>query len=256
MVRHGSEHCLLSRSVTAADFPSKLPNRELQHFNRSSSPLRRKSLTLTAQSSKDKKSKNLEKNHFRSKKNKKKSETFNGRGTPPSSAHSSPAKSATMYFGGSPSHPSNLTNSVSVGGAGGGALSCSSTFSGIDCGSKSSKKSRWTMLRSKMGKKFTRASNVDEEESNTLGRLRTQRSHSSASIKKYNIDRTMSITEEDSRSDYLDGGSMSGSNPRLRRSSSSHQGYNLKMLSKIFSILTCWVDEYFEVSSVIYNVFF
>lgn len=220
--------------------------------------LRRGSLTpmmdskqSSRSSAKEKKSKTSDKNPFRTKKNKKKADTFSGRGTPTSSVLSSPARNATMYFGGSPSHSSGLSNSVNLGGGAGngGSLSCSTSFNSGDA--KTLKKSRWMMLRNKMGKKFTRTPHMmDEEEPKIHGR--TQRSHSSPSVKKYNVGRSLSITEEDIRINMTDGGhggSVSGIvSPRLRRASSSQQGYNLKMLSKIFSILTCWVDEYYEVS--------
>ena len=248
IVRHGSEHNLTSQSITIAELPGSKFHKGEQHGN--SILLRRKSLTPMAQkhfnSDKDKKTKSLE-NPFRSKKNKK-GENLSIRGTPPSSVHSSPAKSSTMFFGGSPSHTSNLTNSVSVGRAG-NALNCSGTYSSVDV--KCSKMSPWMMIRSKMGKKFSRSSTMDEEEPCVHGRNRTQRSHSTPSIKKFNVGRSLSITEEDIRYEFRDGGgSVSSTNPRVRKSSTT-QGYNLKMLSKIFAILTCWVEEYFEVRLIV-----
>lgn len=260
LVRSGSEHCLLSQSTIE---PSGLKShRQQQQFSGSTSPLaslRRGSLTpISRHSAKEKKPKS-EKNPFKTKKNKKKSDTFGGRGTPTGSVLSSPARNATMFFGGSPSHTVNLSSSVNLGGGGGGgastrgSLSCSASFNSADI--KSSKKSRWGMIRHKVGKKLTRTPNMlDDEEPKIQGRgPRTQRSHSSPSIKKYSVGRSLSITEEDGRGVSLpDGGtgmSISGAvSPRLRRGSSSQQGYNLKMLSKIFAILTCWLEEYFEVS--------
>ena len=259
MVRHGSEHSLVTNSVNL----SEVCESNQQYRLRNTSPLRRKSLnqmiSTSSSAGKERKYKSLEKNHFRKSKSKKRVESLSGRGSPANSISSSPARNTNMFFSGSPSHTRNMTGSLSLVG-GGGSQGSLSGFNSLD--SKSSKKSRWTMMRMKMGKPFSRTSNMEEEEASMQGSgRRTQRSHSSASIKKYSIGRSSSITEEDFlNSGSVHGGSISSvAGPRMRKGSITQQGYNLKMMSKIFSILTFWVDEYFEVSVlliVLFTLFF
>lgn len=208
MIRRGSEKSLLSCSMSMGPPPTPSGG----HGKGS------------------KKSKTLEKQQ-KNKKKPKKSDTFSGRSTP--SLLSSPAKSATMYFNGSPSHTA------------GGNLSLTSSFSSADL--KTPKKSRWLNLRSKVGKKLSRSPSHTSEYEVVKTTAKAQRSQSIPSIKKSSIysGRNSSLSGEDMG--VTDGGPMGIVSPRLRKRSTSGNN-NVNLVSKIFSVLSFWVEEFFEVS--------
>ena len=217
MLRRGSEHNLLTTSMSSA----------------SSSV----SGTPSHSSGKDKKSKTLERKQPKEKKKKKKSDTFSGRATPVN-VLSSPAKSSQMYFGNSPSHTS-----------GSSSLSASQSFNASGDMAKTPKKSRWLNVRRKIKKNFTRSpSFVDADEIKAVHKSnKPQRSHSIPAIKKSGVynGRNASISgcSEDLGMNIPDG----LISPRARRASTS-PGNNVNLVSKVFSILMCWVEDYFEVS--------
>lgn len=181
---------------------------------------------------KQKKSKTLEK-PVKGKKRSKKSDTFSGRGTPTSSSvMNSPVRnSANLYFGSSPSHAS---------------LGVSASFSTADIQQKTPKKvSKWSKLSNIVVQKFSRAEGDD-----TRMRVKPQRSHSIPSIKKcgvYPVRNSSVPGEEMGMGGLAENGSISSINPRARKSSSS-QANSVNLVAKIFSVLGCWVEEYFEVS--------
>ena len=239
LIRRGSEHSLINYSLSNSEQLAKDKSRSLEK---------------SAKAGK--------------KKGNKKSETFSGRGTPTcASLHASPNRS-NMYFGSSPTHTSmshaHLTSSMS--GSSGNILAVSSSIgggSGTDVAKTPKKNSRWTNIRNKMGKKFSRGS-VSTDSEDCTGkhhRSKPQRSQSIPSSRKagvYVSVRNASVSgEEMSGMSYTDGGAGVGGGggvagavlPRHRKSSSSYTN-NVNLVAKIFSVLNCWVDEYFEVSRV------
>ena len=196
---------------------------------------------------KDKKSKMADR--FKpGKKTKKKSDTFSGRGSSSGRATpsllSSPVRSG--QFVGSPTHSS---------------INPSASFTSSDFNKTPVKKSKWTNIRQRMGKKFNRSSSTNIEATEELNRLRVkpQRSQSIPSNRKCGVygtagGRSASITVDDVIPNLTDGGAAAGCvgggsvSLRGRRSSSSHCTNSVNLVAKIFSVLGCWVDEYFEVS--------
>ena len=245
LIRSGSEHSLLTQSVCMAESTSKFhPGTKLRA---GMLPLRRGSLNpLMDKSVIPKSPKKSDKNIFRSKKSKKKSDTFGGRGTPTNSAMASPARSSTMMFNHSPSHTSSLSSSVNMGGGGGASGVSISLSASFNSGDSKCKKSRWKLLQNKVGRKFNKTNIAEEEEEEMPRGSRAQRSNSSPSMRKFGVNRNYSITDEDFRVGSMGDGSGVIS-PRSRRASSSQQGCNGKVLAKIFSILNVWVDQYYEV---------
>jgi len=248
LVRSGSEHSLMTQSVSVTESSShsrfqsgsKLHVRSQQFRRGSLNPMMDRPILPKSPSKKS------DKNIFRSKKAKRKADTFSGRS---SNTISSPARSATMMFSQSPTHTSAFTSSMTLGsgaagscsGSGGAGLNLSASLNVSD---NKAKKSKWKMLQSKVGRKFQKA-NIVEEEGLPQSPARAHRSNSSPSIKKYGVNRSYSINEEDGR--RVDRGSMSGViSPRSRRTSTS-QTCNLKVLTKVFNILNVWVADYFEV---------
>lgn len=221
MIRRGSEHSLLGCSLNLG----------------TANPFEKLSLSPSL-GGKDRKFKTLEKLKVKKSKNKK-ADTFGGRGSgtaTPTSAFTSPSKSS-MYFSGSPSR-----TSIS------GSLGPSAIFSNPDL-TKTPKKSKWMNLRNKVGKRFLRSPSDTED---VRLQNKPQRSHSIPSIKKHVVysGRNTSVSgEELGMISMPDGGSISMVSPRIRKPSTS-QGNNINLVSKIFSVLKCWVDEYFEVSLV------
>lgn len=193
------------------------------------------SLVVGQSPAKQGKSKTLEK-PLKGKKRTKKSDTFSGRGTPTSSSlMNSPVRSTNMYFGASPSHSASV--------------SASASFSAADQHNRTPKKmSKWSKISSMVNKKFNRGG-AETDESRL--RVKPQRSQSIPSIKKCGVysGRNASISgEEMSFGGTLIGSeSISSISSRSRRTSSS-QGNSINLVAKIFSVLGCWVEEYFEVS--------
>ena len=184
------------------------------------------------------KSRTLEKANKPKKKSGKKADTFSGRATPnttPNSLHASPNR--TMYFSSSPSHSINL--------------SAAAAFANQDANKTPKKSSKWTNLRMKMNKKFSRSPSVSADTGDdTKLRTKPHRSHSIPAIKKSGVypGRNASISGGDDVSlSMADGGSISAGHTRHRKTSSS-QANNVNLVAKIFSVLSCWVEEYFEVS--------
>ena len=210
LVRRGSEHNILTSSMVVGQSPAK-------H---------------------GKKSKTLEKPPPKGKKWSKKSDTFSGRGTPTSSSlMNSPVRNSTnMYFSASPSHA---------------PVGTSASFSTADVQNRTPKKvSKWAKISSTFNKKFSRGGpNGVEAEENRL-RVKPQRSQSIPSIKKCGVysGRNPSICGEEMSfgGSLVESGSISSINTRSRKTSSS-QGNSVNLVAKIFSVLGCWVEEYFEV---------
>ncbi len=244
LVRSGSEHSLLMQSVSLVESGSRFQSGDgtklrvglLPHRRGSLNPVMDKSLLPNSPSRKSDK---------KSKKSKKKADTFGGHTS--SSAMSSPARSATMMFGNSPTHNSMLSNSLNMGPGGGAGMGLNLSAS-LNAVESKGKKSKWKMLQSKVGKKFKH--NITEEEE--VPRNKPKRSNSSPSGKKYavGVNRSFSINEEDIRiSMASDRSSISGVvSPRSRKASSSQQVCNGKVLAKVFHIFNAWVMEYYEVS--------
>ena len=211
---------LMSQSLNIRNFPRIVRQRSEHSLLTASLNI---GPTKTDYDIKDKKDKS------KGKRKNKKSDTFSGRGTPTGgSVLSSPVRSSTMYFN-SPSHTGTTS------------LAPSASFSAADTKSTPKKTSRWSNIRNKMGKKLRSPSiSADTEEP---GRLlnKPQRSHSIPSIKKCGVySRAGSITGEEMEV----GGSIVS--PRIRRGSTSQNNVNL--VAKIFSVLTCWIEEHFEAS--------
>ncbi len=218
--RRGSEHSLLSLSMSVGSGAQKPLEKQLS----------------IKKSGKDKKAmKKLEEISLKNKKKNKKSDTFSGRATPTtSSALSSPARtSSILYFpGSSPSHNTSV--------------SCSASFNDSDLG-KSPKRSKWNMIR-KVGRKIARSPSIVDQDDvkNAIKSNKPQRSQSIPAIRNCGIytARSVSITAENGLCGNLtDGGGMIS--PRIRRGSTSQN--DVTIVSKIFSILTTWVEDYFEV---------
>lgn len=220
MVRRGSEHSLLSCSMVVG--PGSAPEKQ----------------------TKEKKSKTLEKP--KSKRKTKKSDTFSGRGTPTSSSVlSSPVRnSSTMYFGSSPSHTGSLS------------LRASASFSAADIQLKTTPKkaSKWSKISNIMNKKLNRATSTGMDADDSQLRTKPRRSQSIPSIKKCGIynGRNASIGGEEMGMGLCESGSISSTIPRTRtRKSSASQANSVNLIAKIFSVLRCWVEEYYEVSAEI-----
>lgn len=95
--------------------------------------------------------------------------------------------------------------------------------------SKSPKRSKWGDLKSKM-KKFKRSPSLEAEELQGLqGRYPRKGSLSNDSLMSTGIN-------------LPDGGM-----PRRQRRSSSSYGNSVALVSKIFSVLSCWQEQFFEV---------
>lgn len=239
LIRRGSEHSLVNYSLTSSEQLAKDKTRSLE-----------KSITKSGK-----------------KKGNKKADTFGGRATPTcNSLHASPNRS-NMYFGSSPTHTPAHAHHLSGGGSSGNITSGGGSG---DIPKTPKKSSRWTNIRNKMGKKF-RGSVSSEAEDGTgkyhhHHRTKPQRSQSIPSSRKgavYASARNASVSGDDlSGISYPDGavggvggaagvgGGVAGSMvvpPRHRKSSSSYTN-NVNLVAKIFAVLNCWVDDYFEVS--------
>ena len=216
LVRQGSEHCLLSSSINLGSI----------------SNISDKYSITSGIFGRDKKPKNEEKSSSKGKR-KKKSDTYSGRATPTGPSNGSPSKSSSMYFGNSPSHSR--------------ASGFSSSFNQSDL-DKNSKKSKWFIIR-KVGKKLSRSPSIDPDE---VKKNIPQRSQSIPSVKKCGLypGRSTSLSTEEP--DGLTG----LVSPRHRRRTSSLQVNSVNLVSKIFSVLSCWVNDYFEVSRGVFFLSF
>ncbi len=184
----------------------------------------------------------------------KKADTFGGRGTPTASLSlmSSPIRSSnnSMFLGGSPSHH------------GGNSLAPSASFSNADLGGKGQKKqSRWGNIRSKVKKNFSRSPSVTAESDEAKILHKPQRSQSIPAIRKTAVNSRNGSISMASGEDYavanvtdIGGGGGGIVSPR-RRTSNSHAATtanDVNLVSKIFSVLKCWVEEYFEVKNSLF----
>jgi hypothetical protein len=199
-------------------------------------------MVVGASDGKEKKSKTLEKIP-KTKKRSKKADTFSGRGTPTSSSlMNSPVRnSSNMYFGTSPSH----TYSSSLG--------ASASFSTADHHQQKTPKkaSRWSKISNMVNKKLSRgATGTDGDDKHRLS-VKPKRSHSIPLIKKSGVyGRSGSVGGEDvGVGGMYEAGSTNSVSSHARRASTS-QGNSANLVAKIFSVLGCWVEEFFEVSTI------
>ena len=121
---------------------------------------------------------------------------------------------------------------------------------------KEKTKSRWSGLKDKVNKKFKRSPSMEAKE--MQGFPRESRSQSIPSVRRNNIiaPRKTSVGPEVKLSvavDVPDSGALSPAR-RQRKTSSSHvQGLavnTVTLISKIFNVLGCWQENYFEVGVV------
>ena len=111
---------------------------------------------------------------------------------------------------------------------------------------KEKSKSRWKFVKNKVSKTFKRSPSM--EGGNLQGSPRESRSQSIPTIRKNNVMRKASVGPEVKLSvavDVPDGGS-AGPSPRRQRTLST-QGSGVTLIAKIFSVLRCWQENYFEV---------
>lgn len=111
---------------------------------------------------------------------------------------------------------------------------------------KDKSKSRWKFVKSKVSRTFKKSPSM--EGGNIQGSPRESRSQSIPTLRKNNVMRKTSVGPEVKLSvavDVPDGGS-AGPSPRRQRSFST-QGSGATLIAKIFSVLGCWQENYFEV---------
>lgn len=109
------------------------------------------------------------------------------------------------------------------------SLNVASLQNGNEPSSKSPKRSKWNGIKNKM-KKFKRSPSLEAEEMQGLqGRYARKGSLISDSLMSTGIN-------------LPDGGM-----PRRQRRSSSSYGNSVALVSKIFAVLSCWQEQFFEV---------
>ena len=118
---------------------------------------------------------------------------------------------------------------------------------------KKASKSRWNFVKKKVSKTFKKSPSM--EGSNLQGSPRESRSQSIPTIRRNNVTRKTSVGPEVKLSvamDVPDGGGMGGASsqgpsPARRQRTLSTQGSGVTLIAKIFSVLGCWQENYFEV---------
>ena len=121
---------------------------------------------------------------------------------------------------------------------------------------KSSKKEKsrkgWTIVK-KVTRSFKRSPSM--EGGNLQGSPRESRSQSIPTVRRNNVQRKTSVGPEVKLSvavDVPDGGSQ-GPSPARRQRTLSTQGSGVTLIAKIFSVLGCWQENYFEVCNYVIN---
>ena len=123
----------------------------------------------------------------------------------------------------------------------------------LEVGGKASKKdkskSRWNVVKNKVSKTFKRSPSMHAEVTDLQSSPREKRSQSIPTIRRNNVMRKTSVGPEVKLSvavDVPDGGS-AGPSPARRQRTLSTQGSGVTLITKIFSVLGCWQENYFEV---------
>jgi hypothetical protein len=116
-------------------------------------------------------------------------------------------------------------------------------------------KSRWNFVKKKVSKTFKKSPSMHMDGGNIQGSPRESRSQSIPTIRRNNIMRKTSVGPEVTLSvamDVPDGGGVGGASsqgpsPARRQRTLSTQGSGVTLIAKIFSVLGCWQENYFEV---------
>ena len=123
---------------------------------------------------------------------------------------------------------------------------------------KSSKKEKSSKRGWKIVKNITRSfkRSPSMEGGNLQGSPRESRSQSIPTVRRNNVVRKTSVGPEVKLSvavDVPDGGSQ-GPSPARRQRTLSTQGSAVTLIAKIFSVLGCWQENYFEVHIIIIHI--
>ena len=124
---------------------------------------------------------------------------------------------------------------------------------GPECGSKGSKKdkakSRWVGVKHKFSKTFKRSPSMEVKD--IANSPRETRSQSIPTIRRNNVGGSMtrktSVGPEVLLSVAVDVPDGAGPSPSRRQRTLSVQGSSVTLISKIFTVLGCWQENYYEV---------